>query len=523
MKTTINKPDENIIAVISPDGEVVFSNSEFIKLTKDFNVDNFSVLFGSEVENPPSDFPGLLKVLMKKINISLNKGIETRFDYSEPESKEVGYNFFCYPVIDSDKKIVCAVLLGIKTEVQIADSKRQGFLFSAAFFYHFACDNELNITSAVTNTQLDTEHLNSRNISEFIPGKLVGKISEKLKSFEPGIKFIQFKYDFVISDRSVNADIKLLKNSKGVTIIMEDLTDPISKDDELRKYVEELHYSKIISEQYAKELTLVNKKLNESEEELKIINADKDKFFSIVAHDLRSPFSSLLGFSDFLSKEAANLSVNEVQTYAKSIFTTGRHILSLLENLLQWSRVQLGRIEFTPEVYNLTEQLNSLYEYFEHISAGKNVTITLKSNEKMTVYADRNMIETAIRNLLSNSVKFTGDGGSIQLSAVRKKGYIEIRVKDNGVGMSQEVQKKLFRIDSQHSTLGTRNEKGSGLGLLICKEFIEKNNGEISVVSQLGKGTVFTIRIPQGKTPGKNPDSGKGIKAQKSSGYQFSK
>lgn len=520
--SSLRNSENDLIAIINPQGEIIYRNVNFLKFSGEEFRKSDPKFLGKLYTDGDESNTELYYELNKKINISFKEGILTNMDYHSSNKGE-HIKLTCNPIINEDNIVECVILNGTKIESAENSNSSGAELFSPAFYHHIDCTPELLIIDIVSNKGYDKNAIINKSIEELFPKTLFQTISEQIKNFETSEGFSDRKLDFVSDDKSVHVDIKVFRRNDKLTIILEDLTDQTYKDSELRKYVEELHYNKIISEQYAKELSLVNKKLNESEEELKKLNMDKDKFFSIVAHDLRSPFSSLLGFSDYLSKEADKLEMDEIKSYAKSIFTTGRHLLALLENLLQWSRVQLGRIEFTPEVYNLSEQLESLSEYFQHIAIQKNIKVVLTAPAKLNIIADKNMIETVLRNFLSNALKFTRDGGEINLRGAKKKKYAEIRVQDNGVGMSSENINKLFRIDSQLTTVGTRNEKGSGLGLLISKEFAEKNNSEISVESKLGKGTTFILRIPIGSQSSTKEKKQTANKAQKTSGYQFSK
>ncbi len=239
------------------------------------------------------------------------------------------------------------------------------------------------------------------------------------------------------------------------------------------------------------------KDLDKTIENLNIEIASKDKFFSIIAHDLRSPFTSLLGFSEYMVRELDNLPKDELKLIAKSIEKSASLTYGLLENLLQWARIQTGRIDFNPEEINMKKILYKTAELYKANAESKNISVNINVDDNLIVYADLNMIETVLRNFISNSIKFTENGGNINFSAKDNKGYVQFSIADSGVGISQETIDRLFKVGHNVSTLGTQNEKGSGLGLILCKEFIEFNKGKISVKSKLGEGSEFSFMLPK--------------------------
>jgi PAS domain S-box-containing protein len=246
-----------------------------------------------------------------------------------------------------------------------------------------------------------------------------------------------------------------------------------------------------ITEQRKSEEALMN-----SEIRLRNLNATKDKFFSIIAHDLKSPFNSILGFSKLLGESVKTKDFENVGQYASIIERSTQRTMDLLMNLLEWSRSQTGRIDYLPEYLEVNYLLNEVLELLEQTALQKAITIHRELAPFVTVYADRVLLSTILRNLLSNAVKFTQPGGEIHLSALKKGGMMEFCVRDNGVGIKNEDLKKLFRIEEGYSRKGTLNEQGTGLGLLLCKEFVEKQGGTIRVESELGKGSAFYFTLP---------------------------
>lgn len=243
-------------------------------------------------------------------------------------------------------------------------------------------------------------------------------------------------------------------------------------------------------------LQAANEKILEQNTELQELNATKDKFFSIISHDLKGPLNSLSSFSGLLINYFDSLSKEEIQTLAKDLDKSLKNLFALLENLLEWSRSQTGAIEFKPEAFNLSELMQDNLELLTAQARTKDITLHYSHGQPVTVMAHKNSVTTVIRNLISNAIKFTPTGGTITLSATKSNEEALISIADTGVGMSKEVIDKIFRIDAKHSTKGTADEKGTGLGLVLCKDFVEKNNGSIGVQSEEGKGSTFYFTLP---------------------------
>lgn len=242
---------------------------------------------------------------------------------------------------------------------------------------------------------------------------------------------------------------------------------------------------------------IAEQKLKENETHLLELNATKDKFFSIIAHDLTGPFHSIIGFSDLLADQISNQDYEGLERYVSIIQNSAQMALDLLRNLLEWSRAQTGKVEFNPEYFELVKLIYDVKKLISGSAEQKSISILLELPHNQPVYADKAMISTVLRNLISNGIKFTHPGGIIVVTSEQENDQLIISVADNGVGIKQEVIDKLFKMEEIYSTAGTRNEKGTGLGLLLCKEFIEKHDGEIKVESVEGKGSIFRFSIPQ--------------------------
>jgi signal transduction histidine kinase len=245
-----------------------------------------------------------------------------------------------------------------------------------------------------------------------------------------------------------------------------------------------------------RELETANKKLIESEHNLKELNATKDKFFSIIGHDLRNPLNALIGFSELIAVNSWEFSKADIQKYSSIINESAKNIHQLIENLLNWSRTQSGNIDFSPTRFPLHEIVSDILKVLNIQAANKNIQIDVEIPEKMDVYADKNLLSTTLRNLLGNAVKFTNEGGKVFLGAEKHDARILVTITDTGIGMNQEQVDMLFTPGAGISTPGTTKEIGTGLGLILCKEFIEMHEGKIWVESEPEKGSIFQFTIP---------------------------
>ncbi|WP_022667439.1 PAS domain-containing sensor histidine kinase [Desulfospira joergensenii] len=225
-------------------------------------------------------------------------------------------------------------------------------------------------------------------------------------------------------------------------------------------------------------------------------NAEKDKFFSIVAHDLRSPLSSISGLSRILCQEIQNKNFEKVEAYSEMIHQTSQNSVDLLMNLMEWSQSQTGMMKYNPGHMELKDIMEENIFIFTDIAEQKSIILTSDLSSEIPIYADKDMMSTIVRNLVSNAVKFTEPGGEINISARIDKDKVIVSIKDTGIGMSESFIEKIFTIGENCSTPGTQNETGTGLGLVLCREFIEKHQGEIWVESMPGKGSAFYFTIP---------------------------
>jgi two-component system sensor histidine kinase/response regulator len=296
-----------------------------------------------------------------------------------------------------------------------------------------------------------------------------------------------------------SGDEYLIKNKKGekfyMLIFSQVIIVPQKGPLVMGVLVDHSNYRKV-SDEYIK-----------AEQKLREINAAKDKFFSIIAHDLKSPFNAILGFADLLLTDFEKVTTEQFKNYVSIIHKSAGKGLILLENLLKWSLSQTNKIKFKKSNFDLSELLFENIDFIGEKAAIKGIDIDCVCDEKIEVDADKNMIDTVLRNLLSNAVKFTRANGkvvvTVKIIGKKKKtepSKVHVTVADNGIGIEEKNLKKLFRIDGQFTTQGKAFEQGTGLGLILCNEFINKHEGEIWVDSVVGQGSQFHFTLPLEKT-----------------------
>ncbi len=236
--------------------------------------------------------------------------------------------------------------------------------------------------------------------------------------------------------------------------------------------------------------------------DLKKLNVSKDRFFSILAHDLRAPFTGLLGIIQFMRQHGAHFSERQLQENLKILNDAADSLYALLENLLTWSRLQRGAIERHPERLRVYEMVDLCFCLLGTYAEQKQIALQNEVKDHLAMYADKQMLLTVIRNLVSNALKFTSRGGEIRLSSEQQNGSVTLTVTDTGTGIPQDAIDRLFRIDDKYYQNGTAGEEGTGLGLILCKDLVEMNHGTIAVESTVGQGSTFYVSLPA--TPRKN-------------------
>lgn len=234
-------------------------------------------------------------------------------------------------------------------------------------------------------------------------------------------------------------------------------------------------------------------------EKLAELNATKDKFFSIIAHDLKNPITTQFGLTSLLIQDYNDLSDTERLELIKSVDNAGKQTYRLLENLLYWSRSQTGHLDYMPTELNLNKLIDDCFDLLMENAKFKNIKVVVPNEKIFSAYGDADMIKTVLRNLISNAIKYSHSGGTIKVELEDKDENTIVSVVDEGIGISQEQLEGIFKIDVINSVPGTIGERGTGLGLILCKEFVEKNGGSIWVNSKIGKGSAFTFSLPAAK------------------------
>lgn len=316
-----------------------------------------------------------------------------------------------------------------------------------------------------------------------------------------GCKISNCPHISMINDRKAHS-IEMFEPKFGIHLNI--TTTPIF--DSENNLLGSLHIARDISVQKESEA-----KLTRYNNELKELNKSKDKFFSIVAHDLRSPFQGMLGFTDLILEDLDIMSKAEIRDYLQKVRDSSYSTFTLLENLLDWSRMQTGRMKYNPLKYNLNEDISSILDLLESNAFSKNIHLINDLKNDYFVVADRQMVRSIILNLTTNAIKFTHPGGSVifhaEIQSAREKSpseglqndthkILKISVSDTGVGISPDALPKLFKTDEHFTLAGTSNEHGAGLGLILVKEMTEKQGGKLTVSSQLGKGSTFAFTLP---------------------------
>jgi signal transduction histidine kinase len=270
----------------------------------------------------------------------------------------------------------------------------------------------------------------------------------------------------------------------------------LESEEKLRQQIKELEDREEQLNAQKAELITLAEDLDRARERSELLNSQKDKFFSIIAHDLTGPFNALLGYSSLLSTNADRLDADTLKESAGAIHESGERLSKLLENLLTWSRLQMERVNYELSEINMNNIIDDNVALFRPMAEQKGVDINYRSGRSLSAFADKIMVDVIARNLISNAIKFTPKKGRVAIRVKKQKDHIVLTVSDTGVGMSNKKLEKLFRIEEWVSTNGTNGETGTGLGLQLCKEFADILNGKLLVTSEKGVGTEFKVHFP---------------------------
>lgn len=362
----------------------------------------------------------------------------------------------------------------------------------------FASDKFVEMVESST-----VENLFGKKLSEFIFDEDQQMFSEYLRNILDGGHLSSCTFRLNKNNGTVfhvESNIDVIKNDNGrpilVLFILRDISERILAEIEREKILQDIAYSRDQIEQEAGKYVELNNQLAESEYKLQQLNSSKDKLFSIIGHDLKNPIFIMLGTSQIIEEDYNELTDTEKKELIKIIYDTAANTQKLLEDLLCWSRAQSDLIQVNHESLSLKNIIKENLKLVNTQAENKKITLKVNANSTLLVYADKNLLSTVIRNLLTNAVKFTPEGGAVSVNAVGDGTFVQMSVEDTGIGLSNDDMKKLFRIDVNNKEIGHSREKGTGLGLILCKEFCEKQGGKIWVESEVNKGSKFYITIP---------------------------
>ncbi len=333
-----------------------------------------------------------------------------------------------------------------------------------------------------------TQQLKGISISKIIPSHSRKNFTKLLKSVASGQIEATFEEKMTqLNGSEFDAEIKLVnttfRGNSAIQMIVSDITSRKKNEEKLLKNKEK--FQKLTDT------------LSENEIRLKELVETKDKFFSIIAHDLRTPFNNIIGFLELLLNQYDEFNESERKTYLSLINTDANRTLKLLDDLLAWAKLQTGKISFQPMNQKLLPIIDLVLSTLGSAIHFKKLNIKHDISPEFEVLGDYNMLTTIFQNLIDNAIKYSHPHGTITIQVYPLNNQIEFIISDNGIGMNEETKSRLFQVDHQISVLGTANEKGGGLGLFLCKDFVEKHDGKIWVESELGKGSKFHFRIPQ--------------------------
>lgn len=419
---------------------------------------------------------------------SLDKAI-AYFNRASEQFKKLGWNQFEYEirhgigVVYQKKGEYNKALQSFRESLKIADEFKKGFAMKRSNYLKMAETYKLmgDYKNAFKYHELFAQYNDSMTQKEKY--EQLANLEKQYETEKKQNEIIRLKGKQELMDIQLRKN-KQLKILGFITICLLLIFVMYG----LKRYYEKIKLNNLLENK--------NRTIEQSEKELIRLNVAKNKFFSIIAHDLKNPFHTVMGYSQLLSKEYDKFSEAERRKFASDINQSTTNIFRLLQNLLEWSRSQTGRLVFLPREVEFGYIMKNALSVLRPLANQKHISIDLNYEEDLSVFADPQMIETVLRNLINNAIKFTPENGKITLTACKTDNQVEIKITDTGIGISSEELLTLFKIDSTIKRKGTNNEDGSGLGLILCKEFVEKHNGEIGVESIQGKGSSFYFTLP---------------------------
>ena len=471
-----------------------------IQFVQTFTVSDRSNLVGSALKK--NILPEHFSFLEKNIQSSIESDdlVENIFHTQSIQGNQNSFKIFFRPVLDSSKTTYAVLIVYVDiTDIhqitqKLADSESKYRLLaekmddviwvfnSKTFKYEYVSPSIKKLRG------FEVEEVMNQNISESLIVEDFQKVYDKIIAIQTDIKAgkpMEESLRFEFEQMCKNGERKWVEIS--INIVLDENND-IHRLIGVSRDLSERKKAQIQLENYAKEL--------------KGLNATKDKLFSIIAHDLKNPFNTILGFSDIMIDSFESFDNEQKLKFVNHIYTSAQSGYNLLENLLTWSRSQIGNLKSNPVVLDINLIINERIIELNSAAIKKGIYLHMNENDlrNKQIFADEEMINSILRNLISNAIKFSNTDQEILVEAnseiIEGTEYIVVKVMDQGVGIHYELQPNIFNFDPDKSKKGTQGERGTGLGLMICKEFIEINHGTISVESKLGKGSTFFVRIP---------------------------
>ena len=481
-KTLIENSPTGILYV-NPDGSIQEANSKILEI------------LGSPNEESTKEINCLTYLPLKRIGLSdqlqdcLENGENIYHEkmYTTKWGKNVYLRYFITPVFNGQKNVRSAIInvedITLSKEAQESKEKTEEK-------YRILVENSLQAMVIIQKDGLNFANSRMEELTQYSFNELVNKSTDWINK--------------LIHPEEYERVTRILKDSFENHKTPERNEIRIIRKDGKIRWVETLGTLVKIQGEDAiliVAMDITEKKeaqsvLVESEKTLRNVNAMKDKFFSIIAHDLKNPFNAIIGFSNLLYEAYDNFDEKQRKSFIKNICDASENTFKLLQNLLEWSRTQTGTFEYVPEIIDLSIIANENISVLNSNAGSKSIELESTIPYNTIAFADENMTKTIIRNLISNAIKFTNTNGKVTIAAILKDNEVQVSVTDNGIGISKENIFRLFRIDDPFKVAGTANEQGTGLGLILCKEFVEKNGGKIWVESVIGAGSSFIFTLP---------------------------
>ncbi len=463
--------------LVHRENQILFLNSatmEFAGVQAEHEVKTTDIIQFVHPEDKARVTERMAKAMSEEEPVSLD---EERFVTTDGNVKFVEVRGLPFIDTDGEKSLLVAFSdiseqKKAKKALEESEQRYRALFELAPFPIIVNCEHQITLANNAAKAYIgikDDELLKTKAVEDFIHPNSIQAVKDKIrKILENGKTANILDQQFVSSngkifDMDIAASPVIYNNKPAVIVVMNDISDK-KKD---KKRLEELV-------------------------------ATKDRFFSIIAHDLKNPFHQILGFGEILTADE-DYDLFQTRKIVQYMYASAKKGYALLENLLEWSRSQTGRIKYTPTNLALFDLVQTEIDFIALTAFNKNIKITNQTEKSQIVFADKDMLRTVLRNLLSNAVKFTFRSGSIKLTSKSIDGKTYLKVSDTGIGITPDKLTKIFRIDETESMPGTESETGTGLGLILCKEFCEKNGGDLIVESAVGKGSEFTVILPEGQ------------------------